>query len=908
MFRIILAQLRRRAARSVALLTGVLVATTGFTVLTGTVDTARLQVTQQVSENYRGAYDILVRPKDSRLELEDTAGLIRPSFLSDHFGGISLDQVAAIRGVRGVEVAAPIAMIGISFAPASVDLDLSAVLPRDSRSVYRFTRTRITDGGTTRITTPPWYHYFTPNELAISDDPARQQDPFMEIVDGREVPICTGGEFDFDALSELTGTAVQLGCGSQTRQYGRDVDHPGITSSVWGLPFLLAAIDPAAEAALVGLDRAVDSGEYLTGPTTTLPVDDEGADLVTGVPVLYSSQPSVDATDQVVVERLPAELAAAVPGADVSELAPRLSAARGTVVWTGTVSAAQAHQELATSLRNVYLGKVGAYFTPQPVRYTRDAAGRLTPVAVPDPQSQEWGVTDHPQLPPEVLDTAFRGLTRQRRMDPESVRKPLVQLRTIGTFDPRALQDFSMLAGVPLTTYRPARLACGDSASCAALGGRDLLPSLAPGGYQQQPPLMLTTIDALPKFYSAQYRQADAGRTPVSAVRVRVAGVTGFDDLSREIVRRTAEEIATSTGLDVDIMLGSSPTPQQIALPAGRFGRPALVLEEGWSRKGVAAAIVKAVDRKSLVLFGLILVVCVLFLANATAAGVRSRQRELAILACTGWPRGRLAGLIAGEVALLGLVGGVLAGLLAVPLAGALGVTLSPVHAASAVPVALVVALLAALPPAWRASRARPGTVLHAPARPHRGRPARRRTVFSLAMANLFRVPGRTLIGIVALALGVAGLTLVAAVTWAFHGSVTGTLLGDAVSVRARGVDQVAVAAVLLLGLAAVADVLFVNVRDRSAELAALRAMGWSAGAMARLVAYEGLGIGLMGAALGAAAGLAGTAWFAGSTPPALVGTALFAAGAGVLSTGLAAVAPALAQQRIPMRRLLAEE
>lgn len=182
MLRIILAQLRRRAARSVALLTGVLVATTGFTVLTGTVDTARLQVTQQVGENYRGAYDILVRPKGSRLEQENAAGLIRPSFLSDHFGGISLDQVATIPGVRGVEVAAPIAMIGISFAPAVVDLDTSAIVPRDDRSVHRITRTRITDGGTTRIPTPPRYHYFTPNGIAISNDPARQQNPVVEVV------------------------------------------------------------------------------------------------------------------------------------------------------------------------------------------------------------------------------------------------------------------------------------------------------------------------------------------------------------------------------------------------------------------------------------------------------------------------------------------------------------------------------------------------------------------------------------------------------------------------------------------------------------------------------------------------------------------------------------------------------
>src|SRR4030095_5194303 len=65
--------------------------------------------------------------------------------------------------------------------------------------------------------------------------------------------------------------------------------------------------------------------------------------------------------------------------------------------------------------------------------------------------------------------------------------------------------------------------------------------------------------------------------------------------------------------------------------------RPRLPLSEYWSKKGVAVAIVRAADRKSLVLLGLVLLVCVMFLANAVAAAVRDRRRELGILACLGW-------------------------------------------------------------------------------------------------------------------------------------------------------------------------------------------------------------------------------------------------------------------------------
>ncbi|MEV6630553.1 FtsX-like permease family protein [Actinoplanes sp. NPDC051470] len=60
----------------------------------------------------------------------------------------------------------------------------------------------------------------------------------------------------------------------------------------------------------------------------------------------------------------------------------------------------------------------------------------------------------------------------------------------------------------------------------------------------------------------------------------------------------------------------------------------------------------QAADRKGLLLSGPVLVVCVLFLGNAVAAAVRDRRRELAVLAYLGWPAGRLAAAIMGEVAL----------------------------------------------------------------------------------------------------------------------------------------------------------------------------------------------------------------------------------------------------------------
>ena len=85
-----------------------------------------------VAANFRSAYDILVRPKGSATDLEREQGVVRPNFLSGQFGGITMKQYEQIKAISGVEVAAPIAMIGyvaaLRFArgetsPLTADID-----------------------------------------------------------------------------------------------------------------------------------------------------------------------------------------------------------------------------------------------------------------------------------------------------------------------------------------------------------------------------------------------------------------------------------------------------------------------------------------------------------------------------------------------------------------------------------------------------------------------------------------------------------------------------------------------------------------------------------------------------------------------------------------------------------------
>jgi putative ABC transport system permease protein len=560
---------------------------------------------------------------------------------------------------------------------------------------------------------------------------------------------------------------------------------------------------------------------------------------------------------------------------------------------------------------------VAKLWTLGPTRYRRRAGGGLEPLATRNPRDTSWVanavVDDHyVKIPAETRDRQYRRIEGHNAVDSSAslnggARYSLAELHAVGTFDPSRLRGFDPRSALPLETYAGPALTARDARTRALLGGAPLGPDGNIGGYIAQPPLLLTTLSGARALLSSRAYDGMASAAPISAVRVRVAGVRGPDAVSRERIRQAALRIAQRTHLDVDITVGSSPAPQAVDLPAGRLGRPALALTEPWVEKNVAATILSAIDRKSLVLFALILVVCALFVANAASAAVRARRTELGLLACLGWPTSRLFAVVLGEVGVVGVVAGVLGAALALPIASAADVDASPARAALAVPAAALLALLAGLAPAVRAARAAPIEAVR-PVVSEVRRARRPRSVRALALADLMRVPGRTALGALSVGIGVCALTLLLAATLAFHDTLVGTLLGDAIAVQVRMTDYVAVVATVLLGAAAAADVLFLNLRERATELATLRATGWDERAMTRLVGWEGALLGALGSLVGGALGLAAAAAFAGELPAGLVATTAGAAAVGTALAVTASLAPAAWLRRLPAVPLLAAD
>jgi putative ABC transport system permease protein len=798
-----------------------------------------------------------------------------------------------------VSVAAPIAMVGYALIGASVSFTIPAADYRSGgRQLYRFQTTWVSDQGTSRVTQPAGYTYVTPGQLQFDQFSGETE----ELVPGHGAEtVCP------DSTGSLTaspfGAANQAVVVCWSRADLVPGPHPAAPEYLvtWAVPVLIAAIDPAAEAKLDGLNHAVVSGHYLP-EHAAMPTRDNQA----GFPVLASSDSGIDEYAITTLQKL------AVPNSPPDMTVPwqlREASVPGQTLVTQRTTAQQAYEQMLGYISSS-AGAVGerlpidTYWSVGPVSYRRTAADKLVPLQGHNPLSTWRALGTYVSMDDE--DSAYRGVSEHTNATGDAGIVAAPQL--VGTFDPARIHSFSALSEVPLGGYQPMVLAPATAASRRALHGGDLLPNQNLGGYVTQPVNLITSLSALPALQnSTQYGRNLHADDPISVIRVRVADVTGPNRLSLERIREVAQQIAVSTHLDVDIVAGSSPAPRIIDLSAGKFGQPALTLTEFWVKKGVAVAILSEVDKNSVVLFLLILVVCVLFVANSATAAIRSRRRELGVLACLGWTRPRLFTAVLGELAAIGLAAGVLGAAAALPLSAALGLSASPARAALAVPVAVAVAVIAGLIPAWLAARADPvASVRPAVLAVRRGHQPG--GVTGLAAANVLRTPGRALVGAVSLAVGITALTMAAALSLAFRGVVVGSLLGDAVAVQVRGVDYVAVAATVALGVLAVADVVFLNITERSAELAAFRAFGWRESTLSRLVVTEAVIIGLAGSLAGAAIGLGAAAAFAGQAPGRLYLVAVAAVTVGVLVTAAAALLPTQALRHLPAAHLLAAD
>ena len=869
----------RRTATGLAAL-GLLTATLGFMLLASTSKTTEAVLTGDISSAWATPYDILVRPPGHEAPLEVQQGLIRPNFLGSMSGGISMKQLIDIRAISGVEVAAPVAVAGYITVPAIDQVLLAPYAGAGGLVAFRVTATRIGDAGMT--TYAPQISYIlaadqgqiVPTDQAAGLGSARlvvgnrsiQCPPFAEAPDGTPLGFTCQGRF---------GSCATANCPS--------APFVNSISTFARLPqaIVIAGIDPQAEARLAGLDRCVSSGRYLTSVDSWKLVDDPNgpSGSVKQIPVLVSDHTFVDESLTVNVDRA-TEPPIAATGDPFSKVR----------AWARVVSRTWS----ADDFYQLYLDDVqkpivseSEEWMPGDVTYSGSGDTLTAQTTAPDYSVFQGGIPTIPRLtgeqlaPPEARDAWFRELIPHAYNGSYFSGDGPPAFQPVGRYDPACIAGFNPLAGGALETYAPASVTLPD--------GRHLGPNASVTGYVNMPPTILTTLSGIQVLDDPEHYDGAPGANFISVIRVRVAGTEQPGLIAQERLTRVAAAIHDATGLQVDIVKGASPRQVQVALPAGNFGRPALIVTEPWSVKGVGFRFLQAVSVQNLLLFSLVLVAASLLVGQTAYVSVRRRRSELAVLRAIGWPPWRIGLLIELELLILGLAVGAVAlavGLLVTGLAH-LGPTWWTVI--GVVPLSLLIALLAGIVPALSTMR---GTTISVMSKPE---PIRDRQLPSSALALGVRQVlvwrWDVAMGVVALALGAAllgGIELIAA---GFRGQLDTTVLGTYLAGQVRPFHFVVAGLTVAVGAIAAAQVITLAYLERRVHLAMLRALGWPRAEVVKMLLGQAIGLGLIAAAIAVAASIAAGLALSASTI-VILGSAGTALAMTVVATGIAVIAP----------------
>jgi hypothetical protein len=855
MLRLIFRDLSARRGMILLVAAGAALIAAAFTLFASASSATTLIADRTLGQYWRTTYDILVRAPRSVTAIEREYGLVRANHLSGTPGGITLAQWEQIKAIPGVEVAAPIAMLG--YLPRDpVILGIRDSLPM---GIYRYTASiEVQDGQHSLTSTLP-----TPS--------------FQWYDNGEWMRLWAEGGEPYQALSQHLDDLGAGVAGDSESWRGFMIRTPQFDDMA-----LLAAIDPEQEARLVHLDSMMVRGTYLKSGWPQAFYRSSNEPLI---PVIVNVHDYIDERIHVQIEQVGGPVPGngwydwlmSIPNREALEALP------GKVVWEqslpmqrqwfGTSSALEVRDGKVIPKNGIYPEVVAPIYAPAPIDYRTPAQrppgvgeDRLVLEAVPLGSTSEEGGdrTGGWNRPAEVV---YRDL--EPRTDLWLRFMP--QYRGSFEIDPMAALGSASPNQVPLETYLlPQAILLYDQAGRSVNPPVALHPTLNEAGYLATPPDMLIPLDMLPflfeqgcakaqplqiegvNIYQFIEKPCEMGDDYISAVRVRVGGIDELDAAAQAKIERVAQAILEQTGLHVDIMVGSSPQPVLVHLPGYEDVPGQGYVEELWVKKNVNTLVQRGMNRADRVLFAGMLAACLLFLFNGSYLSVLGRLGEFGLLRAVGWRSGTLSGMLVGEVLLLGLLSGLLGAGLAFGLSQVLALSTSLEQVAWLVPLGGAAFVVGTLLPAWQAGRVAAAGVLGSQGIRHGRRLIGGGSLPGYALGGLLHRPARALASLLGLAVGAGGLVLLKLVLDGMGGELYGTLLGAWLRTQVQPYHFLMAGVALLVAALSVTQVMLLNVRQRRAEIGLLSALGWKRTDVFRLFLIEGGLVGLAGGLLGA--------------------------------------------------------
>ncbi len=819
----------------------------------GLGDAAHLRILRSVDHSFRGTYDILVRPRGSESSAE-TRGLVESNFLGVAGSeGISVAQWRAVQALPDVEVAAPIAAVGLLRSTGGTP---TIAIPYARQSTfYRISFQATTGDGVQTVL------------LAREDGLA-----YVEPPHGERPPTLNSTFLDYSGDGSRRGAS-----------YFTVTRFPVFAG-------LVVAVDPRSEDRLLHRD-AFESMSDLP-PTSLLNTDQFPIGLIPsqfrlnrGLILLTRS----DVADQESGGRFTPK--PVVPLALNADAPP--SVRLSWRVWRVDGSAPLAPHTVRQNPEEFFL----KYFSGQePVELIIDRSLTLSHFGLPltpttlelrpvGPPALGGGARDSGEflpviasrpsyapteaLAPDAETPSFRVLPlgpapAARPTDPTAYHSYAGSGLRVSFEDPQLEQTYRRLssASIDLPT---SSLPAGDPLShpyylapvgsfalgeldlphnplnYAPLGAYDpadtdltslpdgtplvdpvpLRPSFNPAGFIVSAPAAFTTIGGAVLL---------RGQTPIDAIRVRVAGVTGFDRASQSLLASVASRIR-AMGMRVDIIAGSSPQEVSLYLPQFLLAAQHEFEDLGWVRQnwttvGAAAQVETGLTDLTLQAIALALAATLIFSFFTQHLSIRAQRKQIALVRALGWKRRDVSRLLlrsASLVAITVTAAGLAAGVVWRALPGRCS------HQLWWTPSLVGLAWLVATPSAIRSTRRVPmlrdaagGDALAA----WFGRRSLQ-TVTGYAIRQAFRRWRQSLPYVVALGVGSGAVGLVVAFLSESRERGGPTALGASVATQLHPMQLLVVVGSAMLFVVATVQLRKADIRSRAAERSALWAIGW---------------------------------------------------------------------------------
>ncbi|MCT4784785.1 FtsX-like permease family protein [Exiguobacterium aestuarii] len=788
----------RNKERFILLLVGVLIVSTGLSYLVGLTESNKGTVVSELEKRWKSSYHLVVRPHGTRSVTEEL-DLLEPNYMSGLDGGITLEQYEQIKQIEDIEVAAPIAMIGSHDYFEDVgEFDISKPV------VYRVLFSEETNTGAT-VEVEESSTYFLGGWRPTDADPNYGLSPTMP-----------GGKF----------------------------------VPAYGSSFMIAGVDPEAEAALVGLDKAIIEKEGISRYFEQSG-EIEVQDGITHIPVLMSSKMFVDATMEYRLE----EVELPFESLDTTEIADKVREAGGET-FLDTLPGKETSRLDKISTKEVHQKLIQSFMDGQGFSFANESNGfeflafrpsSLDYEPVKSPFSDRWPFAYQvkPYEVPEDSIYPYKQMYRPLSTFGEtSATWPKVKLNYIGVFDPGKL-DMARdpLTDLPMETYFPAKADWVIDADDEPVNPvKEMLPVNNDRGFLTRPPLVLTTLEAA---------AAILGDEPISAIRVNVSGVNELNEESEAKLQAIAKEIEEKTGLITDVTLGSSPQMALTYLPGLQEGEALGWVQQPWVRLGSSFTIFEETKMGMGGVIASVILVAILYVFTSNVIMLYARKKEFAVLLSLGWGPRQLSRLLLMEALLLG---GVVA-LIAWSILGAF--LLAGETATTGIRVILIgfgglgIYVMGSLVPMMMIRRIKPYEALRSGATTRGLRLVRAEGVIGMAFNQLVTQWKRTLLTLLAIAVPTSLFMFFLFVSVRLQGVMFTSLLGEYVALEVGTMHYVAMGVSLLIAVLTTTEVMWQNINERRSEIAILKATGWRSSNIRGLVLLEGGLLGLMAGVIG---------------------------------------------------------